>query len=149
MSTANDSLLEHVAELHSRQAGDRVQRSDEDSVKLVKGVIVVVGIIVVFGLLTMARGGKPPAAPTISHSAPDGSMAHVMAQKLVKAQLKAPSTAKFPSAEYTATDLGGGRWRVSSYVDAQNGFGAMLRSQWTVEMEATGETWKLVKCSID
>ena len=58
------------------------------------------------------------------------------AQLFVERHLKAPSTAEFPWGidEYSIASLGDGRWKVSSYVDAQNGFGAMVRSRWNVTL---------------
>ncbi len=32
-------------------------------------------------------------------------------------------------------------WNVSGYVDAQNSFGAMIRSRWFVQMKKVGEVW--------
>lgn len=57
------------------------------------------------------------------------------AQLLVKGKLKSPSTAKFPptsTAKITksATDT----WIVTSYVDSQNGFGAMIRNNWVAKI---------------
>lgn len=50
--------------------------------------------------------------------------------------LKSPSTADFCTG--TATDLGDNRWKVVSCVDSQNGFGAMIRSNWQTIMIFTG-----------
>ena len=51
-------------------------------------------------------------------------------------KLKAPSTAKFAgSGETTRTDLGGGLYRVVSWVDAQNSFGAMIRQRFICEVK--------------
>ena len=52
-----------------------------------------------------------------------------LAQELVKKELKSPSTAKFPwsFSEYTVS-RSGENWIVKGYVDAQNSFGAMIRS---------------------
>ncbi|MBS3956046.1 MAG: hypothetical protein KGZ40_00720 [Clostridiales bacterium] len=56
---------------------------------------------------------------------------------LIKAILKSPSTAKFPGSFLSPLDGWGfekesGEVRVSGYVDSQNSFGAMLRSQFVV-----------------
>ena len=54
-------------------------------------------------------------------------------------KLKAPSTAKFPSfydngvAAERLPD--GSTYRVVGYVDSQNSFGAMIRSQWEVQLD--------------
>lgn len=52
------------------------------------------------------------------------------AQDAVKEELKAPSTAKFPwDYESYVTDNGDGTYTVTSYVDAENSFGAKIRSK--------------------
>jgi hypothetical protein len=38
-------------------------------------------------------------------------------------------------------------WQVTGYVDAQNSYGAMLRTKWYVKVKKIGDDWKLV--SID
>lgn len=59
----------------------------------------------------------------------------------VKERLKAPRTAKFKGMfddpVRDVTDLGSGRFRVKSWVDSQNSFGAMIRNQFecTVDFE--------------
>lgn len=64
--------------------------------------------------------------------------AKICAKKAVEDQLKSPSTAKFCKyTEMTATNLGGNKWKVSGYVDAQNSFGATLRNNWTVTLTLT------------
>jgi hypothetical protein len=73
-----------------------------------------------------------------------------MAQQFVEERLRAPSTADFPSgSEHEVGDLGGGKFRVISYVDAQNAFGAMIRSTWIVEMQYLGnDRWRLTDIAI-
>ena len=73
---------------------------------------------------------------------------HTEAQQFVKQGLKSPSTAEFPVLPYEASDLGGGRYRIVSYVDSQNSFGAMMRSNWSVLMRLEGERWILEKMVI-
>lgn len=78
-------------------------------------------------------------------SGPDEIGAFVMSQSFVEKRLKAPSTADFCSySDATVTDLGGGRFRVSAYVDAQNSFGAKIRTRYTCVLKSTdGDTWTL------
>lgn len=58
------------------------------------------------------------------------------AQLLVKRKLKSPSTAKFPpTSTAKITKSATGTWIVSSYVDSQNGFGAMVRNDWVAEIK--------------
>lgn len=76
----------------------------------------------------------------------NASTAYVMSQEFVKRQLRAPSTAKFPfwPDDYRSQALGECRYLVNSFVDAQNGFGAMLRSYYRVTLiyDPSDETWR-------
>lgn len=75
-------------------------------------------------------------APVIEH---DSISAYVMAQDFVSSQLKAPSTAKFQTySKELVQDLGGGRYKISAYVDAQNSFGAMMRNQFNCTLKYIG-----------
>lgn len=75
-----------------------------------------------------------------------------MSQQYVKDQLKAPSTAKFPWYEDAFVfDLGGGKFQVNAYVDAENSFGAKLRSHYTCKLQKIedGDYWILEEINID
>jgi hypothetical protein len=53
----------------------------------------------------------------------------------VKLNLKAPATAEFPNPyQVQITALSSDSFIVDSYVDAQNGFGALIRSQYHCKM---------------
>ena len=57
--------------------------------------------------------------------------------EFVKKTLKAPSSAEFPDYDTETVgsqDKGNGYWMTWGFVDAQNNFGAKLRSRWWVEM---------------
>lgn len=60
--------------------------------------------------------------------------AYACAQNAVKNRLKSPSTAKFCSYTDAKITLSGNIYTVSGYVDAQNGFGATIRSKFTVKL---------------
>lgn len=58
------------------------------------------------------------------------------AQKFIEKSLVAPSTAKFPSLfKSSITKKGSDTYTVSSYVDSENGFGAMIRSNYVVVLK--------------
>lgn len=72
--------------------------------------------------------------------------AKVKCRKFVEYTLKAPATAEFPSySDFHAASVGGGRYGVVGYVDAQNSFGAKIRTQFACTLQNTGNTWKLVE----
>jgi hypothetical protein len=67
---------------------------------------------------------------------------YYMAKKYVKNQLKAPSSAKFPSFnDISVVDLGNNVYKVDAYVDAQNSFGTMVRSYYTITASNNSYTW--------
>jgi hypothetical protein len=72
--------------------------------------------------------------------------AWTMAKTAVKSRLRAPSTAEFPwySGDYVRR-FGNCRFVVNSHVDAQNGFGAMIRNRFTVELDydGQGDSWRV------
>lgn len=62
---------------------------------------------------------------------------YTIAQEIVSNNLKSPKTADFPSIIWSPSDIGMARNKdlvvVQSYVDAQNSFGALVRSKFTVQ----------------
>jgi hypothetical protein len=68
--------------------------------------------------------------------------AYVVAQMGVENRLKSPGTAKFvgssQDAIYEKTAKG---YKIAGEVDAQNGFGALVRSVWVAEVEREGAVW--------
>jgi hypothetical protein len=70
--------------------------------------------------------------------------AYTACQEFVEDRLVAPSTAKFGGGPSQVTDsLGGSRYEVATYVDAENSFGAMIRNNFTCVVERTGDTYRL------
>jgi hypothetical protein len=95
----------------------------------------------------------PTPQPTAEKNVLTESTAQVMAKTLcemrVKDSLKSPSTADFPFFSQATFD-GNRQATLSSYVDAQNGFGAMIRTNFVCTVEYSGgdigafESWKIV-----
>ncbi len=71
--------------------------------------------------------------------------AFVMSQSFVKDALKAPATATFPyssSEGVTITKADNCSFVVKAYVDAQNSFGAKLRTNYAIKMRrGDGDSW--------
>lgn len=66
---------------------------------------------------------------------------NIIAQNYVKDALRSPSTADFPSYDYNVSDLNDGKYKVVSYVDSENGFGAMIRSNYSATLSFNGGDW--------
>lgn len=81
-------------------------------------------------------------------------MPSLMSQTFVKRHLKAPASANFcelpePPASYDAVTH---HYTVRCWVDAQNSFGAMLRTQYTAvlhQADPAGNHWQLVDLKIE
>lgn len=96
-----------------------------------------------------------PAAPEVAKKPTDVCQdraflrtAFEMSKKAVTRKLKAPSTATFPSGLAEGVKVarsGECKFIVSAYVDSQNSYGAMLRSQYAVQLSYSPEkkSWNI------
>lgn len=87
-----------------------------------------------------SSSGSSSTTNTARHSDDD---AFYCAQLIVEDYLKAPSTAKFcKQSDATVTHLGNGEYMVTGWVDAENSYGAMIRSDFVVTYTATEKGFK-------
>ena len=71
---------------------------------------------------------------------PDKIEAYVMSQEFVKERLKAPATADFPwYDENFVKELGDNKFEVNAYVDAENSFGAKVRTNYSCVLKYVGD----------
>ena len=76
-----------------------------------------------------------------SSSSSEDLLAYNYAEDFVKQKLKSPSTAKFAGLfekRDHITKVGDREYRIRSYVDSQNGFGATIRSNWSCTIKFVG-----------
>lgn len=101
-------------------------------------LLLIVGSVV----YACSRGG---GSSSDSGGGRNEGMAKVMCEKFIKDQLKAPSTADFSSIFDTTISGSGDDYTVVGTVDAENSFGALLRSNYTCEVHDDGDDkWSLV-----
>lgn len=88
--------------------------------------------------------GNEPSTSSDSGYFPNRELdAWVCAQDIVNSKLKAPSTAKFCSyTEATVTYNGGSDYTVEGYVDAENGYGAKIRTNFIVTLTLSEKGYK-------
>jgi hypothetical protein len=108
--------------------------------------VVTLGAFVILAIGSSDSSSSRPPAP--SH---DKISAYTMCQQFTEDRLKSPSTADWPwGASDATTDLGDGRYRVRTHVDAQNSFGAMIRSQVDCTVRFVGgDKWQLEDLQIN
>lgn len=81
----------------------------------------------------------------------NSTLAYVMTQNVVATRLKAPSSASFPYiTDVVSLPTGGCVWSIIAYVDAQNSFGAMIRTPWSAKIKHYPDegTWQVLSVSI-
>lgn len=73
-----------------------------------------------------------------------------MAQSFIKDQLKSPKSADFPTYGDSNVNItnSGDYYKVTGYVDAENGFGAEIRSTFSLVMKKSGSKYTLKECNI-
>lgn len=77
------------------------------------------------------------------------SYAPIMCERFVKGSLKAPSTADFqPNYQMKVVPISDNEFVVGGYVDAENSFGAKIRSKFACHVLAIGDSWQLMDLKI-
>lgn len=100
------------------------------------------------------RGSSSTSGKTSTSNNKDGyghtkGDAFAIAEKAVKGKLKSPSTAKFCSVTEATIGCSGNTWVVRGWVDAQNGFGATIRTQFAVTFTfASKDMYSLDSCIV-
>ena len=120
---------------------------------LLLGVAIVVAIVIALGFwIHSASSPRPSSRPAQWKSARDiygdEFCAWIMAKQFVEDRLKSPGTAEYgwQSQDECVTDLGGQQYRIEGWVDAQNSFGAKMRSDFTLTIQYQGNrNWHLVE----
>jgi hypothetical protein len=109
---------------------------------------IALGLVGVIGLfmLAMCPSTKPTRSP--AQAAQDRAVdeTRVICQEAIKATLKAPATAKFP--HISTSEVGRAAEnkdivRILTYVDAQNSFGAVIRTHFQCDCRQQGNRWVL------
>ena len=110
---------------------------------IMAGALALFGLLVMFGSMV---GDKDSGTRTSTNSKVEDHTweACRQSQDFVKKVLVAPATAEFPSCnEVTKKRLEGNTYQVVGWVDSQNKFGAMLRTNYICTMELKNGYWHL------
>ena len=99
------------------------------------GALPLIGLIVGFVYLLFQCNGND-APRDLKYDA------EVQAESFVTEKLKSPSTAEFGFAN--VTDLGNDEYEVTSYVDSQNSFGGIVRTDYSCKVKFTESGTKYI-----
>ena len=119
-------------------------------------LLLVLIIIPVFVSGIIGGSSTSEQTPTQQISEVKYQSARILAKSYVdKVPLKSPSTAKYNPPTTKVDPTNPNLFEVSSYIDSQNGFGAMIRTYWSMKLEYTGSddqtsvetdaNWKVVE----
>jgi len=79
---------------------------------------------------------------------PDDYDAYAACQNWVEQQLRAPSTADFSGHGDSQIVETANGYDIKGYVDAENGFGAKIRTDWSCSVALVGDNWELLDLSV-
>jgi len=111
-------------------------------------LVLILGTVLILTMFVMSSNSG--SAGGGSEDRDRGNMAYFRCQDNVKARLRSPSTADFPFLDFQVTRRGTSAYVVTSYVDAQNAFGATIRSNFVCTIEyqsgddADPRSWNLI-----
>ncbi|MET3999849.1 hypothetical protein [Marinobacterium sp. MBR-109] len=107
-------------------------------------------VLITFGAFIWYKANTPPSSKT-SKSDPqkvramDEFDALVTCQNHVKRNLKSPSSAKFPVMQQIKVySTGPDEWLIRGYVDADNSFGANIRSHYECKTKYSGTFFSIL-----
>lgn len=111
-----------------------------------KQLLHISSILAIFAFIFLAFGSDD------DNSSTNKMLAYNYTEGFVKQRLKSPSTAEFPGLFEKAdhiTELGNDEYRINSWVDSQNGFGAMIRSKFSCKIIFKDEKVRVENLVID
>lgn len=161
----SDEELQVLKELNERQRREeeRLEREEKKKAATLKSnQQVLVGCLVGFVVMILiGLGTCSYIALELTRETPESKAAaeermrcgsefdaYFFSTKAVRRKLRSPATADFPvdlkSSEVRIEQLECGKWRVDAWVDAMNGFGAILRHRYTAIMvhDAKDDSWR-------
>ena len=120
------------------------------SISINKVILILIGFVVVIIVGIMLT----PDSTETTETFPSDSKAFIIATNFITPYLLSPSTADYPLLDFNVVRTIN-RYKVESYVDSQNAFGAVIRNDWIVILEYNGtgepllkENWSLDKLII-
>lgn len=119
-----------------------LKQGENDNKKAGKGCMVMfIAFAIIVGVIYMMSSDSDDSSSSSDYDT-NTFLAYNYATEFVKKQLKSPSTAEFAStfeqADHT-THLGNQRYKISSWVDSQNSFGATIRTEFSCIIAFEGD----------
>jgi len=128
---------------HCGYQQQKTKKAPEKKKSSPNGCLVAILIIIVFAVISqlMPDDNSEPEKSTKAIDNHSPGLAYITIEKLVKRDLKSPKTAEFPSYKEKLKHtkyIGSNTYKINSYVDSQNSFGALVRTKFSCEVVFTG-----------
>jgi len=136
------TLIQEDGDPPKDESGVAGTTGNQGEKKKPSAAVQLIGLFIGMGIMiALLSGGEEPVANASDCWGNDKSDSIFYAEEAVKKRLRSPGTAKFPWRAPDIAPIDGQKcaWRVTGYVDSQNGFGAMVRTSYTVEVTFTGK----------
>jgi hypothetical protein len=104
-------------------------------------LVLIVFLLLVGGCTALVFGGDD--------STDNGITAYVACQLEVETVLKSPGTADWPALQLATHTNEGNVWKFRSYVDSQNSFGGVVRTNYACDSTVTGDSGKVTSLVVD
>lgn len=140
-------------------SAESAEQSEGERAKDGRGFLIfaAITIAVMFFFTLLTLSGSPSSAGGSSGSGKKSystddykSACYSLAEKQVKKHLKAPSTASFcRMSEASFSKDEENTYVMTGWVDAENSFGAKLRSNWGIKVKVSSEKMTMVRLIID
>lgn len=112
---------------------------------IVGGIVgaLLIGVMVA-GAVHVATNGSGSDGPSYGDRVVAEAEAFAACQQTMSGRLRSPGSASYPDQPASSLPAGEG-YVLSSYVDSQNGFGALVRTNWTCSVGPDGSGGWVVK----
>lgn len=129
-------------------SGKHPKPENTDATVPIAVAVVVVFLIVWSPLCSPSEDRRPGGSGGQGGSRGDVHGAWAYMQLFVEKELKSPKSADFPFGGFRhVTYLGNDRYEVDSYVDAENSFGASIRTRFKGVIKKVANGWELESLS--
>ena len=123
-----------------------IQNKPDKAKSVIGGIIAVIVLAIIIGISFSCCGGCDDNSNSTKETGHTNIEAWTAAQLEVERNLKSPSTAKFPwSSEGYVTKIDNNTFDIQSYVDSENSFGAMIRTNFSCTVKFTGQDTYIVQ----
>ncbi len=114
---------------------------DKTKFRIAAGCFLVIIVPLVIASMFSVDDPQPQRTSQTKQAISEPSQIRVcyMIQTIVESKLKSPYSAEFPPCIYTDINKIGRQYNSKSYVDSQNGFGAMIRTEYVIVLTWIGE----------